>query len=288
MTRQILKRMKQTFVLRGFRPNTQSAYILCIDAIGRHFDCCPSKLRNEQVRAYLEHLLIHRGMKPASVSVHHAALTFFYAKVLQRPKVMEGVVRTKRTRHVPVVLSGSEARELLAAITSWRSRTVATVMYGAGLRVSEACALRPADIDSRRGVLHVSDGKGGHGRYSLLDDALLEALREYWRRVRPPGPWLFPGGCHPSRPISSDAIRDALKRAAHRMGMKKQISPHSLRHSFATHMLEMGTDLRTLQVLLGHASVNSTTRYLSITLGRIARTPSPLQADAIKRAVVLG
>ncbi|MGH7336569.1 MAG: tyrosine-type recombinase/integrase, partial [Myxococcota bacterium] len=205
----------------------------------------------------------------------YAALGYYYRYAVERPEVMSPIPRRKRHRTMPEILSVAEVGQLLAAITSLTGRTIAMVMYGSGLRVSEACALRVDDVDSARDVLRVREGKGGHDRYALLGAPLLAALRGYWKQRRPRGTLLFPGA-DPSRPITRDAIHNAVKKAAQTAGLRKRVSPHTLRHCFATHMIEGGADLLTVQVLLGHASVRSTARYVRIGIAHLQRTKGPL------------
>jgi site-specific recombinase XerD len=215
-----------------------------------------------------------------------AALKFLYGVTLDRPKVAERLLWPKVPHKKPDILSGTEVEKVLAAMTSLVPAMVAVTAYGAGLRISEACRLRVEDIDSKRGLIHVRLGKGGKDRYVMLADRLLEALRTYWVRARPADGWLFPGrkkGKH----LSSGAVSLALKEAVKRAGLKKRVTVHTLRHSFATHLLEMGTDIRIIQVLLGHASIRTTARYTQVSRQQVGRVTSPLDVLGTEQGSVL-
>lgn len=270
------EQLARAFDLRGLQEDTRRSYTGYVSRLskfhgGRH----PQELNTDDIRAYFEHLGRTVCLSASTLGVCHAALGYYYRHVVQRPEVMAPIPRRKRHRNMPEVLSIAEVGRLLAAIGSLTSRTIAMVMYGSGLRVSEACALCIEDIDSARNVLRVREGKGGHDRYTLLGAPLLAALRAYWKKRRPPGPLLFPGR-NPTRPITRTAIQLAVSVAAKSAGLRKRVSPHTLRHCFATHMIESGADLRTVQVLLGHASVSSTVRYVRIGIGHLRQTKGPL------------
>jgi len=216
-----------------------------------------------------------------------AGLKFLYTVTLGRPEEVAGIPWPRVRRPLPDVLSGSEVERLLAAVELCKHRMVLMAAYGAGLRVSEACSLSVGDIDSVRGVIHVRDGKGGRDRFVVLAGRLLLALREYWRIERPSGSRLFPGrksgGC-----VSPESVRRALHKAVAACGLTKKVTVHALRHAFATHLLEGGTDLRTIQILLGHNSIRTTVGYLHISAARIARTKSPLDLLGTPEGAVLG
>jgi integrase/recombinase XerD len=269
------QQMTRAFDLRGLQRSTRRSYTYCVAQFSRfHGDRHPQDLGTEEVRAYFEHLA-GAVLTASTVGVSYAALSYYYRHVVQRPEVMLPIPRRKRHRKVPEILSVAEVGRLFAAMPSLRARTIAMLMYGSGLRVSEACALRIEDIDSARNVLRVREGKGGHDRYTLLGAPLLAALRTYWKERRPRGPLLFPG-LDPSRPITRDVVQRAVKAAAKSAGLRKRVTPHTLRHCFATHMIESGAELRTVQVLLGHASVNSTTIYVRVGIERLSTTSGPL------------
>jgi integrase/recombinase XerD len=205
---------------------------------------------------------------------------------LDRSRVAERIPWPKVPHKQPDILSGSEVAKLLKAVSSLVPAMALTTAYGAGLRISEACRLRVEDIDGKRKLIHVRLGKGGKDRYVMLGDRLLEGLREYWVKVKPRG-WLFPGA-KTGRPLSPDAVRKALERARKVAKLKKRVTTHALRHAFATHLLESGTDIRIIQVLLGHASIRTTARYTQVSNKLIASTKSPLDLLGTKKGAALG
>jgi site-specific recombinase XerD len=186
-----------------------------------------------------------------------------------------------------VVLSGTEVEAVLGAIESITYRAVLMTTYGAGLRISEACQLQAADIDSKRMLIHISDGKGGKQRYAMLCDRLLKTLRAYWRQVHPKGEYLFPGQ-KPGTRLSNSSVRKVLHQAIEDCGIEKRVTPHVFRHSFATHLLDTGTDIRTIQVLLGHNSIRTTQVYTQVSPQHISRVTSPLDLLGTRAAKVLG
>jgi integrase/recombinase XerD len=205
-----------------------------------------------------------------------AALRFLYVKTLGLTFMAEKIPYPKRPKYLPTVLSQEEVRRLLDATSLLRHRVLLMTLYGAGLRVSEACHLTLADIDSRRMVIHVQQAKGRKDRDVMLSPVLLDALRQYWKQSQPKH-WLFPG-YGPNNPITTKAVFLMIRKAAIRAKITKTVSPHVLRHSFATHLLETGTDIRTIQLLLGHADLKTTVIYLHLSQRHIQQTASPLDA----------
>lgn len=271
------EQLEQALARRGLRPNTRLAYQRVVRQLSKHYGGQhPATLGTKDIEAYFDYLRDTKNLAPKSLGVHQGALRFYYRTAIDRPKVMLPIIRQRSPRAVPTVLTPTEVKALLGALTSPKIRAVSMVMYGAGLRVSEACALQFGDVDGQRGVLHVREGKGGHSRYALLSKGLLGALREYYRQTTPPGPLLFPGQRKPGRPITREAIHWGLAQAATEAKLRKRVSPHSLRHSFATSLLESGVDLRTVQMLLGHRSIRSTVEYIHIAMGRFQQAKSPL------------
>ena len=267
------QRMLQDMGIRNLATNTQLAYVQQISAFARHFDSSPEALGPEQVRAYQVHLIEDRKLAAGSLSVVAAALRFLYKITLRRPWNDDDIPMPKRPLKLPIVLSPEEVVRFLACVASTKHRAILTTIYASGLRVSEAVALRPADIDSSRMVLRVDQGKGRKDRYVMLSPRLLEVLRDYWRIERPK-PWLFPGdvaGHH----ISKNAVEQACQKAHRACGIDKPVTPHSLRHAFATHLLEAGTDVRRIQLLLGHRSLATTSRYLKVATSSLCATVSP-------------
>jgi site-specific recombinase XerD len=267
--------------LRGLSERTRETYLNCVSVFVRHHRKSPTQLGRDEVRDFLLHLVEQRKVKPATYNVYAAALKFLYAHTLERPQDVAWIAQMKVRRPLPSILNCTEIERLLSALGSLKMQSIVMAAYGAGLRVSEACKLCVEDIDSQRMVIVVKNGKGGKGRYTLLPRRLLELLRAYWREVRPTGPQLFPGQ-KPGSAVSRDAVGKALTRAAQRAKLDKRITPHGLRHAFATHLLESGTDIRTLQVLLGHASIQTTARYAQVSTKLIRQTQSP--ADRLRKA----
>lgn len=281
------ERMEADLKLRNFRPSTQVAYVNCVRRLARYFKSSPAGLEEDDVRKFLLHLREEEGLSPSTLKVYVAALKFFYTVTVYRPEVVRPFCVPKVPSKVPVVLSGSEVEALFGAIHSLKYRGILMATYGAGLRVSEACGLQVSDIDSKRMMLRVSDGKGGKQRYVMLSQRLLQILREYWRAERPEGLYLFPGQL-PDKPVSPASVRAVLKQAVKDCGIEKPVTPHVLRHSFASHLLETGTDIRTIQVLLGHSSIRTTQGYTHVSARHIARTTSPLDVLGTKEGEVLG
>jgi len=280
--------MSKDLELRGLQPSTQERYLGCARQFAKHFMKSPAEMGRDEVRVFFEDLIHNKKRSKSTHNVMWNALNFLYAYTLERPTVMEGVIkpRTKK-KSPPSVLSGTEVMEVLNSLPRVKHRTIATLCYAAGLRVSEACKLEIAGVDSRRNVLRIKDGKGGCDRYALLGASLLSQLRGYYRIVRPPGPYLFPGQ-RPDRPLSKSAFGDYFRNVVTNSGYRKRVTPHTLRHSFATHLLELGVNLRTIQVLLGHASIRSTTIYTKVALKTVGRTQSPLDILGTDSAKILG
>jgi site-specific recombinase XerD len=271
----IQEKLNEAFDLRGTPTNTRRTYRWCIGKFERFAGRPASELGREQVEQFLLHLVRERKVSPSTHNVYVGALRFLYEVALDRADVALRVPRRKQPKRVPVLLSPADIVRVIAAVPSITVRTILMLAYGAGLRVSEACGLRVEDIDSRAMVLHVREAKRGLGRYVMLSPRLLDALRAYWRARRPPGPALFPGRGRAAM-VSRAAVSKAMRKAARRCGITQRVTPHTLRHGFATDLLEQGVDLRTVQVLLGHASISSTTLYLHVSTARVQRLVSPL------------
>jgi len=283
MKQQLEKRLAQEFELRNTPVNTRLTYRRCIERFERHFDKSAAHLGREEVRQYLLHLVEHRNLSPITHNVYAAALYFLYTHALRRPQIVEKLPRRKATRKLPSVPTTEEIEKLLAAIRSPMHRAVLMLAYGAGLRIEEALHLRIEDIDSAAGVIHVRNAKRNRDRDVMLSPRLLEELRSYWRARRPPGPELFPGRTGHGT-LTRNAVNLAIKKALRAAGIERHIHPHALRHAFATHLLEQGTDLRAVQVLLGHASLSSTTRYLHMSTARLRSIKSPLDRLRVQKS----
>lgn len=267
------QRMIEELTRRNFSPRTVKTYVGAIALFARHFKKSPELLGAREIRAW-QLLLRERGLSFSTYNVHSCALRFLYSVVLELPDMTTLVPFARRERKLPTLLSQDEVRTMLSCIDNGRDRVVVTVAYACGLRVSELAALRVKDIDGARKLLHVHAGKGRKDRLIPLPESLLTLLRNYWRVYRP-AEWLFPGqrkGTH----VDARTIQRAVKDAAVVAGIKKPVTPHMLRHCFATHMLEAGIDLRIVQSLLGHSSAVTTFRYHHMARTVVTATKSPL------------
>lgn len=273
---EILSKLEAALLVRGRRPATRGMYLHCVRRyLAHHAGKQPAALGADEVEAFLLHLMRERGYSARTRNVYASAIRFLYAVVLRQPAVVCTVARARFVAALPVVLSAEEVARLLAALSP-QQRTIAMLCYGAGLRVSEAVALCTGDIDAQRGVLRVQDGKGGKPREVMLSPKLLAELRQWWRTRRPQGQHLFPG--RKGRPcLTRAAVHKALVLGCKRAGIDKQVGPHALRHSFATHLVEAGTDLRAVQGLLGHASIRTTALYVHLSRARLCSIVSPLE-----------
>jgi len=268
------QRMLQDLTLGGYRPETIRQYINSIAAFARFHGRSPEHLRHDDVRRWAEHLG-QQSLSTQRLRQHFAALKFLFRKTLGRPAEVAFLSCRQQPSRPPTVLSPEEVARLLGGFEAHKYRVFFTLVYATGLRIGEACPLETRDIDAARQVIQVREGKGGKARLVQLPEPLLHALREYWKVERPPAPYLFT--TRTGRPLSEDVARRALRLAAARAGLSKRVTPHVLRHSYATHLLEGGADLRVIQVLLGHTDVRTTTRYLQVSAGVVAQTTSPLE-----------
>ena len=268
------ERMIREMALRGLAPRTQEQYADNVAALVRFYQLPPGRINGQMVQDYLYHLLAERKLAWATVNVARCAIRLFYTHILGRREVSTAIPPSKGPRRLPEVLSRGEVERLFESVRNVKHRALLMTAYGAGLRVSEVVALRVADIDSGRMMIRVANGKGAKDRYTILSPRLLTELRAYWKLSRPE-PWLFPAeGAH--RPLSRDTARRVFSDAKKRVGIHKHGGIHLLRHSFATHLLEAGVDLRVIQSLLGHRSIATTALYLHVTRKVIAGTQSPL------------
>jgi integrase/recombinase XerD len=259
--------------LRRFAPLTHKQYLGVVHRLAKHYRIAPDRLSAKQVQDYLVHLITERRLEWNTINVVASGLKFFYRQVVKRPDIALAIPRRRRPRHLPEVLSAEEVLRLFAAAAQPKERALLMTTYGGGLRVSEVIRLQVTDIDSQRGMIRVR-GKGDRDRYTLLSQRLLKELRAYWLLGRP-RPWLFPGG-RPGQPLNHNTAREMFNRAKAKAGISKRGSIHMLRHSFATHLLEAGTDLRVIQVFLGHASILTTAMYVHLTPKIRGATRSPL------------
>jgi len=270
---ELRQRMRQDMQLRNLSPKTIETYLAHVARYAKHFGLPPDQLGPEQVREYQLHLV----QEQASWSLFNqavCALRFFYNVTLQRGWPVEQIPFAKRPRRLPVVLSPEEVQRLLACVRPEKHRVLFTCLYACGLRLAEATRLRVADIDSARMQLWVRQGKGKKDRALPLSVKLLHELRQHWLRHKPQE-WLFPGK-PPTKPIHPNAAQQALRKAVRRAELGKRATPHTLRHSYATHLLEAGVDLPTLQALLGHSCVSTTMLYLHVRSTHLGQVVSPL------------
>jgi site-specific recombinase XerD len=269
------KRMTEDMQVRNLAINTQMSYLQQVSLFARHFNKSPEMLGPEDIRAYQVYLTNEKKLAPSSILTAVAALRFLYKVSLKKDWPFENVIPApQKPQRLPVVLSPEEVLQFLDCIGSRKHRTILTTCYAAGLRISEAVCLIPSHIDSARMVIRVEQGKGQKDRYVMLSPKLLDILRDWWRSAKPQQ-WLFPGDI-PGQHISTDAVEQACQKARRRCPIPKPTTPHSLRHAFAVHLLESGTDVRTIQLLLGHRSLATTARYLRIATSKVCSTSSPL------------
>jgi integrase/recombinase XerD len=269
------QRMIEDMRIRNLATTTQRSYIHYVAEFAKYFHRRPEELDLEAVRQYQLYLTQERKLSPQSINTFVSAVQFLYLTTLEMPWEKKDFPRARLEEKLPIVLAPNEVQQFLDHVTGVKHRAVLLTCYGAGLRISEAVALQLSHIDSQRMLIRVEHGKGGKDRYAMLSPALLELLRAYWRILRPAGPWLFPSWrlhLH----LTAGAVQIACREAWQRSGLPKRVSPHVLRHSFATHLLERGTDTRVIQALLGHSRIDTTARYTAVSPATISATASPL------------
>jgi len=276
------ERMDQDMVLRGLASRTREAYLAAVAGLAKHYRRSPDQLSEQEVERYLLHLIEERKLSWSSTNQAACAMGFLFHHTLKRAQGSFRIPRRKVAAKLPEILSREEVRRLLQASRNLKHRTLLTTTYAAGLRVSEVCQLKTSNIDSARMMLRVECGKGAKDRYTLLSAQLLELLRLYWRATRP-GLWLF-SSHDGSRPLDTSLAQKMYYAAKARAGILKQGGIHSLRHAFATHLLESGVDVHTIQRLLGHGNLSTTARYFHLRQ-HVASTPSPLDLLARPESV---
>jgi integrase/recombinase XerD len=265
--------------LRGLAPTTQRSYLHYVAEFAKFYKTSPEHLDLEAVRQYELYLLHERKLSPESINTFVSAVQFLYLVTLEMPWGKECFPRVRRPDKLPVVLSAEEVSRFLEHVGCLKHRAALMLCYGAGLRISEAVAVKVSHIDSQRKLIRIEQGKGKKDRYVMLSPRLLAVLRVYYRAARPRKEYLFPSW-RTGRHMTSSALGQACRDAAKHSGIPKRITAHTLRHSFATHLLEGGTDSRVIQVLLGHSRIETTARYLRVGAQVVAGTPSPLDALA--------
>ena len=263
---------------RNYSQGTTRRYLRFVERFAQHFGKSPDKLGPDHLRSYQAYLLRERKLCPGSVENHVAALRFFFVRTLRRHEFREYLPYPKTRKKLPDILSQEEVARLINASTNLFQRTLLMVLYGTGMRRSELARLKIAHIDSQRMIIHVVDGKGHKDRDLPLSPTLLENLRIYWQRLKP-RTYLFPSRLHRDReqPISDKAVWWACTEAAKKCGLRKAVSPHLVRHAWATHLLEAGTDLRTIQLLLGHEDLEVTAQYLHLSAQHLQKVANPIE-----------
>jgi integrase/recombinase XerD len=277
------KMMLEELQRRNYAQTTVEAYTLALRQFAEYFHRPPDQLGPEHIREFQLHLLRDRKLAPATVKQRMAAVQFFFAQTLKRPYLRQDFPYPKIPRRLPVVLSRDEVAKLIDAASNLAHRAMLMTLYSTGLRRSEVARLKVNDIDSQRMVIRVRQGKGRKDRDVPLSPKLLETLREYWRWKRPSA-YLFPSGVtnrDKDGPITGKALWHACHNAIRRAGIRKKVGPHTLRHSYATHLLEAGADLRTIQLLLGHADIKHTTVYLHLSQRHLHAVTNPLESLTI-------
>jgi len=270
---------------RNFSPTTIRSYLYAVERFARYFKCRPDRLNHTHLRSYQAHLLRTGQLQPKTVRLHVSALRFFFVKTLRRRYLLDDTPYPKAPQRLPSILSVEEMGRLIEAADGLYHRTMLMVLYSTGMRSAELLQLHVADIDSRRMLIHIRHGKGGRDRYVPLSPTLLETLRAYYRWMRPKT-WLFPGTVHnwrADKPITKRVLWHAVVLAAERADLRKRVSPHVIRHSYATHLLERGADLRTIQLLLGHVNIRHTALYLHLSQKHLQAVANPLDALTISR-----
>ncbi len=270
---------------RHYSEATTTYYIRAVERFARHFQCSPDRLGPRHIREYQAHLFTKRKLSPGAVTNHLCALRFFYIQTLKKPWSIADTPYPKKAHRLPTILSQEEVARLIDAALTPFHHTLLMTLYGSGVRNAELTHLKVADIDSQRMVIHIQGGKGRQDRDVMLSPVLLDELRAHWRRLRKKsGTWLFPGNRWHSgdQPIDTKTPRHACQYAARRAAIKKKVYPHVLRHCFATHLLEAGADLHTIQILLGHHDLKETAIYLHLSQCHLHATASPLDSLSLK------
>jgi integrase/recombinase XerD len=275
------QRMLEELRLRNSSEYTIRSYISSVERFARYYGKSPDRMKAEQVRSYLLYLLEERKLSWSAIHVNRSALRFLYVRVLKQRWFDEEIQAPKRPIRLPTVLSAEEITQILDATRNLKHWTIMATLYATGLRCNELRLLKVEDIDSKRMLIHIRNGKGQVPRDVTLSPALLERLRVYWR-WRKPKDWLFPSKQRPQCPMDDKSIRHLCANAGRRAGIKRHVHPHVFRHSFATHLLDQGADLRTIQVLLGHADIQTTARYLRVSMRRIQGVASPFDALTVQ------
>jgi site-specific recombinase XerD len=272
---ELRKQMDGDLVVRGMAVRTREAYLGAVAGLAKHYGRRPDRINETEVQNYLLHLIEKRRLSWSSCNVAAQGLKFFYRVTLKRSEAQFGIPTARAPQKLPQILAREEVARLIDLTANPKHRAMLMTAYGAGLRLNEICHLKVTDIDSARMTIRVEQGKGAKDRYTLLSPRLLAELRRYWAAYRP-SPWLF-AGRDPALRVSDTTLQRVYKAAKARAGITKQGGIHALRHAFATHMLEAGVDIHTIQRLMGHGHISSTLRYFHLARRHLANTPSPLE-----------
>jgi integrase/recombinase XerD len=283
------QRMLEELQRRNFSETTIKTYLRVVEDFARYFGKRPDRLKQHDIRKYQVHLLQERKLTVKTVRLHTAALRFFYVKTLHRRYLHEDLPYPKSEKRLPSVLSPDEVARLIDSANNLLDYTMLMTLYATGMRRAELCRLKVEDIDSHRMIVHIRQGKGNRDRDVPLTPKLLETLREYWRWMKPKT-YLFPGmvnNWRADKPLTPKCVWLAIQNAAKRAGIKKRVSPHTLRHSWATHLLENGTDLRTIQMLMGHSDLRATSVYLHLSRFHLQTVANPAEAMSVSSVAIV-
>jgi site-specific recombinase XerD len=272
------EQMQRDMVLRNLSEKTQVMYHASARDLEKYFHKPPDQLQENDVKAFLLSIVQDRKLSQSTLKINYSGLRFLYETTLNKGWVIDRIPYPKTAKSIPIVLSKGEVQKLLAATANLKQKVILMVIYSAGLRAREVARLRITDIDSSRMLVRVDQGKGKKDRYTLLSQVALETLREYWKEYRPKD-WLFPADTKSAEHIPVSTVQTAFTRAKKQAGIRKPAKCHTLRHSFATHLLEDGVDLHTIQVLLGHSSIRTTTVYLHVSKKNLSKVVSPLDSS---------
>jgi len=276
---ELIQLMLKNIKLRGLSKNTQKIYIRIAKEFCNHFSASPRELDTNHVKDYLFYLINEKKIASKTIGLTRAALKFLYKDCLSRPEIMESVPSIKKEKKLPVILNPKEIEAIIDSACNMKHKALLATIYSAGLRTSEAAQLKVQDIDSSRMQIRVNNSKGAKDRYTILSQTALKYLREYWKQYKPRF-WLFPGQWK-DKPITQKSVSRIFREYKKKAGITKQATTHTLRHSFATHLLENGVDLHHIQLLLGHSSPETTTVYLHVRRADLQKIISPL--DLIKK-----
>lgn len=277
------EQMDKDMVLRGMSPRTRESYLYAVRGLAKHYRKSPDTLSEQDIQNYLLYLIEERKLSWSSCNIAVQGLKFFYHTTLRRDRMTFIIPRQHAPSKLPEMLSREEILALFDVAPLPKHRLLLMTAYAAGLRVSELVHLKVTDIDAKRMTIRVEQGKGAKDRYTVLSEQLLIELRQYWKRERPTL-WLFPATRTPSQPMNAETAQKVFYRAKLRAGIRKRCGIHSLRHAFATHLLEGGTDIHRIQRLLGHGQLSTTMRYFHLAQNQLMQTPSPLESLAVSVA----